>query len=154
NADSGNAIVVRIGKGFDTGSTLVPEVRIFSPAGGNELAHGGPGTGGSAGELVIHATMPGPYLVIACDWFTTGIGGFGGYDLTMVKTGSPVTVSPGDEGGPLVNGATYVGTLEFGDLDAWTVDAAKGDEIIVRSGEVVGGSSLAPGLRIFSPNGA
>jgi hypothetical protein len=153
DATNGDAIVVRVGKGFDTGSTLVPAVRIFSPAGGNELAHGSPGTGGSAGEVSIHATVPGPYLVIASDWYTVNIGGSGGYDLTMVKTGSPVTTSPGDEGGPLVNGATYLGTLEYGDLDAWTVDAAKGEEIIVRSGEVVAGSPLAPGLRIFSPRG-
>jgi len=152
DATQGDAIVVRIGKD-NAVSTLDPEVRIFSPNGGFELAHGLPGTGGSAGEVTIRAKATGQYLVVACDVFTTGIGGFGDYHLTMAKTGSPVTTSPGDEGGSLENGVTYSGTLEFGDLDVWTVDAAPGDEIIVRSGEVIGGSSLAPGLRIFTPAG-
>ena len=152
DATQGDAIVVRIGKD-NAGIPLDPEVRIFSPNGGLELAHGSPGTGGSAGEVTVRAKATGKYLVIASDVFTTGIGGSGNYHLTMAKTGSPVTTSPGDEGGPLVNGTTYSGTLEFGDLDVWTVDAADSDEIVVRSGEQVGGSSLAPGLRIFTPAG-
>src|SRR2546425_892877 len=71
----------------------------------------------------------------------------------MAKSGSPVTVSSGDEGGPLVNGAKYAGTLELGDLDAWTVDATVGDRIVVRMGEAVANSSLTPELRIISPTG-
>ena len=152
DATQGDAIVVRMGRD-STATPLGPQLRIFSPNGGPVLAQSSVATGGSACEFTIHAKATGQYLVIASDVFTTGIGGHGHYHLTMAKTGSPVTVSAGDEGGPLENGATYSGTLEFGDLDVWTVDAASGDEIVVRSGEKVAASSLAPGLRIFTPKG-
>jgi hypothetical protein len=152
DATQGDAIVVRIGNN-GPGSTLFPQLRVFSPNGGPVLVQSSLATGGSACEFTIRAKATGQYLVIASDVFTTGIGSHGEYHLTMAKTGSPVTVSPGDEGGPLENGATYPGTLEFGDLDVWTVDAADSDEVIVRDGEQFLNSSLAPGLRIFAPSG-
>ena len=154
DATAGDAIVVRMGKGVRHREHAGPGGADLQPRGGTSSLTAHQGLEGLPARSPFTRSASGPYLVLASDWLTVNIGGSGGYDLTMVKTGSPVTTSPGDEGGPLVNGATYLGTLEYGDLDAWTVDAAKGEEIIVRSGEVVaearwrrGCGSLAPGGR-------
>src|SRR3989442_16008847 len=77
----------------------------------------------SASEVELNATETGQYVVIASD-YSTGNGLFSGsgtYEITLAKTGSPVTVSSGDEGGPLPSGLSF-GSLELGDLDLWTID--------------------------------
>ena len=40
-----------------------------------------------------------------------GHDGTGTYRLTMAHTPGPITVSPGDEGGPLTNGAMHTGEI-------------------------------------------
>jgi hypothetical protein len=52
-----------------------------------------------------------------------GHAGTGTYQLTETNTPGPITVSVGDEGGPLTNGATETGTITTGDLDTWTFTA-------------------------------
>ena len=54
----------------------------------------------------------------------------------------------------MTNGVMHIGTLDIGDLDTWTISANTGDVIIVRMGEITSGSSLAPWLRLYGPNGA
>ena len=147
DATAGDQIVVGMGETV-SGSSLTPYLRIISPTG----VQLGSNYGASAAGVQVKATVTGQYVVIASDG-SSGFAGTGAYDITMAKSGSPVTVSSGDEGGPLVNGATYAGTLELGDLDAWTVDATAGDQIVVGMGETVSGSSLTPYLRIISPTG-
>jgi hypothetical protein len=121
-------------------------VRIFSPE-GLDLAHDSRAFGG---EISIRALTTGRYLVIASDWVQ--FNGSGDYQLTMVKTGSPVTISPGDEGGLLAPGFNP-GTLEVGDLDAWTLTANAGDHLILTMEEFVRGSALSPFFRIYRPDG-
>ena len=99
------------------------------------------------------AASNGTYLVVLAD-NSSFYGGSGPYRLTLAKTGTPVTVSPGDEGGALVNGAMQTGTIDLGDLDVYTVSASIGESIIVRASEVTAGSPLTPWLRIYSPSGA
>jgi hypothetical protein len=71
----------------------------------------------------------------------------------LAKTGSPVTISAGDEGGPLTNGVTHTGRIGVGDLDVWTVAAAAGERINVRMGDLGGTNSLDPWLRLIGPDG-
>jgi hypothetical protein len=78
--------------------------------------------------------------------------GSGSYQITLAKTGSPVTTSPGDEGGPLPSGLSF-GSLELGDLDLWTIAANAGGNLIVTMEEIVPGSTLTPELRLYSPTG-
>ena len=52
----------------------------------------------------------------------------------------------------MVNGTTYLGTIETGDIDAWTFTANAGESIVVRMGEVTS-STLTPQLRLYGPDG-
>src|SRR6185503_9977690 len=69
------------------------------------------------------------------------------------KTGSPVVVSPEDEGGPLTNGVMHTGRIEVGDLDVWTFTANAGENLVVRLGELSSAETLYPWLRLFGPDG-
>jgi hypothetical protein len=83
-----------------------------------------------------------------------GLGGSGDYRLSLAKTGSPLTISPSDEGGDVINGATYLATIETGDIDAWVFSVNAGETIVLRVGETILNSGLYPWLRLYSPNGA
>ena len=64
------------------------------------------------------------------------LSGSGTYRLTLAKTGDPVVVSAGDEGGPMTNGVMHLGTVLTGDLDLWTFSANSGDALVVRIGKL------------------
>src|SRR5262245_62386977 len=74
--------------------------------------------------------------------------------LTMVKTPGPTTVSPGDQGGPLTNGAIHTGEIVQGDLDVWTFNATAGERIAVHIGEITDTDDFRPWIRLWAPNGA
>lgn len=147
NATAGDAIVLRMGESV-TGSALTPELRLYSPAG----ALVDWGYGAAATEVAANAPVTGEYLVVASD-YTSGFAGTGDYQLTLARTGAAVSVSGGDEGGPLGNGTLHTGSLELGDLDVWTFTANVGDAIVARMGETVPGSAFAPEVRVYSPAG-
>ena len=86
--------------------------------------------------------------------FDSGFDGTGTYRLTMTKTPGPITVSPGDQGGPLTNGATHTGEIVQGDLDVWTFTATAGDRIGVHIGEITDTDDFRPWIRLWAPNGA
>src|SRR2546427_278944 len=70
------------------------------------------------------------------------------------KTGDPIVVSPGDEGGVLTNGVANVGTITNGDLDVWSFTANVGDGIVVRMGRLSGEQYFNPWVRLYGPDGA
>ncbi|HUI06991.1 MAG TPA: HYR domain-containing protein [Verrucomicrobiae bacterium] len=148
SATAGASIVVSMGE-LSAGSSLWPQVRIFSPSG----ALLGSNYGSAAVGMTVTAPSSGNFLVVVGDG-GSGLGGSGDYRLTVALTGSAVEVSPGDEGGLLTNGVMYTGTIDVGDLDAWSVTASAGEGIVVGMGELTAGSSLSPWVRIFSPSGA
>src|SRR5437764_1349835 len=67
----------------------------------------------------------------------------------------PITISAGDEGGPLTNGATATGTISTGDLDTWTFTATAGDHIGVEIGKLTDTNNglFTPWIRVWAPNG-
>lgn len=150
-ADAGDAIVVRMGESV-SGSSLYPYVRIFG-TNGVLLASD---IGSFAAEAVTRATNSGTFTIIAGNSEPQSPGGNGGYRITLstTTTNSPLFVAPSDEGGTLTNGFTYQGNLSTGDLDVWSIVANSGDSLVVRLGELVGGSSLYPFVRVYGPNGA
>jgi trimeric autotransporter adhesin len=147
-AAAGDSIVIRMGE-VNAGSTLVPFLRLYGPNGAlldsSYLA--------TAAEVSTRATNSGTFLLVVGD-AAGGYTGTGAYRLTLAKTGDPVVISSGDEGGPLTNGVSHAGVIEAGDLDLWTFTAAAGDSIVIRMGEVNPGSTLVPFLRLYGPNGA
>ena len=144
-AQAGDAIALSTGE-VVSGASLAPWLRLFSPTG----VLLGTGSGNQAIQVTATATVTGTYLVVVSDFNNSGTGD---YRLTLAKTGDPLVISAGDEGGPMTNGVSHGGTLTTGDLDAWSFTAQAGDAIALSTGEVVSGASLAPWLRLFSPTG-
>ena len=147
SATSGDALVVRIGEITDT-NTFTPWVRIYGPNG--KLLDSG--FGSLAGEVAVTATNSGTFLVVASDG-NGALSGSGNYRLTLAKTGDPVVVSAGDDGGPMTNGYTHLGTILPGDLDLWTINAKAGDTLIARMGEITDTNTFTPWVRLYGPTG-
>ena len=149
SANSGDSIQIRMGETV-SGSPLTPALWLYGP---NGVLLDSYGASGAASEVSFQATNSGTFTVIAGD-FSSGFSGSGAYRLTLAKTGDPVVTSAGDEGGPLTNGVMHTGTIDVGDLDVWTFSANSGDNIQIRMGEMVSGSTLTPALWLYGPNGA
>src|SRR5205085_1450191 len=148
-ANSGDAVVVRVGKTTDTSGNFNPWVRLYSPNG----ALLDSGFGSLAGEATVTATNSGQFTVVVGDGNGL-LSGSGTYRLTLAKTGDPVVVSSGDDGGPMTNGVMHTGTISTGDLDLWTFSANSGDALVVRIGDVVDSSgNFTPWIRLYSPAG-
>ncbi len=146
-ANQGDAIVVSIGAVAPTVG-FSPWIRVYSPS-GTLLRFG---IGDAAAELETTAPSTGTYTVVVGS-ADIGNDGTGDYLLTLVKTPGPYTVSPGDQGGPLTNGATHSGHIYVGDSDAWTFPANQGDAIVVSIGAVAPTVGFSPWIRVYSPSG-
>ena len=151
DATNGDNVVVRVGiltsQGF-----FDPWLRLYGPD-GTLLGSEDSGVGVAA-EIALTATNSGTFTVIVADGGYTGFGGTGTYQLNYVKVPGNFTVSPGDEGGPLANGALTLGTISSGDLDAWTFDASAGDNVIARVGLLTSAGFFDPWLRLYGPDGS
>lgn len=148
-ANVGERLAVHVGQDTET-DDFRPWIRVWSP------------TGASLGDVAgvdatviddIVASTAGTYIVQVAS-FDSGFDGVGTYRLTMTKTPGPITVSPGDDGGPLTNGGLHTGAIVRGDVDVWTFSATAGDRIAVHIGEVTDTSDLRPWIRLWAPNGA
>ncbi len=148
NANVGDALIVRGGK-TNASANLGIWVRLYGPNG----LRLGTASSGEAAEVAVPATDSGTYLVVIGDG-NVGLGGSGEYQLTLAKTGAPVYVAPGDEGGPLTNGWMHLGNLDVGDLDLWTFSANAGDALVVRAGKTNASANLGTWVRLYGPSGA
>jgi hypothetical protein len=139
-----------VGEITDTNAQFTPWIRIWAPSG----ASLGNTWGNSAASLEVVAPATGTYLVLVAS-NDGGHLGTGTYRLTMTHTPGPITVSDGDEGGPLTNGAMHTGSIPTGDLDVWTFTATAGDRIGAEVGEITDtNAQLTPWIRIWAPGGA
>jgi hypothetical protein len=147
-ATAGQRIAVHIGEITDT-DDFRPWIRLWSP------------TGVSLGDTAfveadviddVVAPVSGTYLVLVAS-FDPGFDGTGTYRLTMTHTPGPITVSPGDQGGPLTNGAIHTGEILQGDVDVWTFTATAGQRIAVHIGEITDADDFRPWIRLWSPTG-
>jgi deoxycytidine triphosphate deaminase len=147
-ASIGDRIGVHVGQITDN-DDFRPWIRIWAPNG----AVIGDTSGTDAAVLDVAAPVSGNYLVLVAS-FDSGFDGTGTYRLTMTHTPGPITVSPGDEGGPLTNGATHTGEIVKGDVDVWTFTANAGERIALHVGEITDTADFRPWIRIWAPNGA
>jgi hypothetical protein len=106
-------------------------------------------------RIDLRVPQTGTYTVIVASNTTNQVGP-GNYVLTLVKTPGPYTISPGDQGGPMINGATHTGLIGIGDIDAWTFQAVQNDGINLSIGEVIGSVDpvFFPWIRLRGPDGA
>ena len=146
-ATAGEAIMLGVGEvGAD--SAFVPWIRLRSPTGQNL----GSESGVLATQIEALATVTGTYTVIVASG-DAGLDGAGGYTLTLAKSPGAITISGGDEGGPMTNGSNHVGSIHIGDLDAWTFTATAGEAIMIGVGETGIPTAFSPWIRLRSPTG-
>lgn len=151
----GDSIVARAGEVTEESGTggFTPALRLYGPNGSlldSESANL------NAVEVGVTASIGGSYTLVVSDGGSY-IDGAGSYRVHLAKAPGDITVSPGDEGGPLTNGGTFTGSVHQGDLDVWTFTAATGDSLVVRAGEVTdagGTGGFTPALRLYGPNGS
>jgi hypothetical protein len=149
SASAGDSIVLRMGE-LVNGSTLTPYLRLYGPDGALLDFYG---SSVAASEVEFRATNSGTFTVVATD-NSSFYAGSGGYRLSLSKTGEPIVVAPGDDGGPLTNGIMHFGNIDVGDADLWNFTANAGDAIVVRMGETASGSTLTPAIWLYGPDGA
>lgn len=149
SATAGQRIGVHIGQITD-GSDFRPWIRLWAP---NGTSLGGAyGTDAAAiGDVV--APVTGMYLVLVGS-YDTGYDGFGTYRLNIVKSIGGLTISSGDQGGPISNGGIHTGEILQGDIDVWSFEASAGDRIGVNVGEIVESDDFRPWIRLWTPSGA
>jgi hypothetical protein len=78
----------------------------------------------------------------------------GQYQVTFVKSPGDFIVPAGDEGGPILDGASYAGSLLRGDMDPWSFYANQGDSVRVTVSEAGNPTGFIPLLEVHAPNGA
>ncbi len=148
-ANAGDRIAVHVGEVVDN-DDFRPWIRLSAPT----SAILGSAFSTDAAEIGdVIAPVTGTYLVLVAS-ADLGVDGTGTYRLTMTHTPGPITVSAGDQGGPLTNGALHTGEILQGDLDVWTFTATAGDRIAVHIGEIVDDDDFRPWIRLWAPNGA
>ncbi|HEX7860004.1 MAG TPA: putative Ig domain-containing protein [Verrucomicrobiae bacterium] len=139
-ATGGESFMVRIGAQF------APWLRVYGPNG--ELA--GTAVAGSTvtRDVVLNATATnaGPYRIVVAAAVPSGLGT---YELHLVRGSGGVEIAADDQGGVLLNGATNLGTVNLGDVDAWTFTATVGDSNVFR----VTATNFAPWIRLYGPAG-
>lgn len=142
NAQAGDELMIRAGA-----DNFTPWLRLLGPTGA-EIAETTSGNGFTRdGFITVRATNAGPYTVVLGAAYA---GQSSEYDLHFAQVPAPITVSPGDEGGELVNGAYRTASLELGDLDVFGFTAVEGQGLMVR----VGSTNFTPWIRLYRPDGA
>ena len=149
DASVGDSCLLRIGRLTSSGSYPAVRVRVYDPNGA--LVANETYSYADDVEIALTATVSGAHTVVV----SLNEGVTGTYRLHYLKLPGAFTVPGGDEGGALGNGGNYDGTIDIGDIDAWTFDASAGDSCLVRVGRLTSsGSYPALRLRVYDPNGA
>jgi hypothetical protein len=98
------------------------------------------------GLITYTADAPGTYSVLVSSYFENDVGT---YVLRLAQVPKPFTVSPGDEGGGLVNGSNRTGRITLADIDMWSFDADTGDTVNLR----LGTTNFNGKLELYDPFG-
>ncbi|HEY3857391.1 MAG TPA: putative Ig domain-containing protein [Verrucomicrobiae bacterium] len=146
DATNGDSVILRAGDVTPSGY-FYPLLRLYGPT-GVLISSADPGST-SAIEIAVTATNTGTFTLLVSDGTYGGIDGIGTYALSLAHAPGPAFVSPGDEGGIMTNGVTYVGTNIQGDLDVWTFYGTVGDSNVFR----MGSANFTPWLRLYGPDG-
>ncbi len=147
-ATAGDAVVLRVGE-VGGNSVFFPWIRLYGPTG----ALLGSQSNLLVAEIAVTASLTGTYTVVVTTG-DTGFGATGSYLLTLAKVPGGFVVPAGDEGGPMITGASHPGVIQRGDLDPWVFTAAPGNAIVLTVSEVGGDSTFFPWIRLYGPTGA
>ena len=136
-ANAGNNIVLRLGTtNFDGNLNLYgPNGALLKTA-----------AFGTDAELDLTATNSGTFTALVSSYAS---GGTGTYVLHLARFPGAFIVPAGEQGGPMTNGATYVGTINRADEDLWAFTACTGDPINLR----LSPTNFTGNLNLYGPNG-
>jgi regulator of RNase E activity RraB len=148
SATSGERLAVHIGEITDT-ADFRPWIRVWAPNGATLGSEAGLDAA-RIGDVI--APVSGLYLVIV-GTFDSGYDGTGTYRLSIARTQGEITVSGGDQGGPLPNAVSRPGQIVQGDLDLWSFTATAGQNITIQISETGETDDFRPWIRLWSPNG-
>ncbi len=156
-ANKNDGISVSVGKVPENGSEPIfyPWIRLKGPDGSLLREDYTSFASQTSVQVDERAPQTGTYTVLVANSSSNQVSP-AQYVLTMAKTPGPYAVSQGDEGGPLTNGS-HTGVLGVGDLDAWTVQAAANDSIVISLGKVPGSGPdpvFYPWIRLKGPDGS
>ncbi|MFN8573181.1 MAG: pre-peptidase C-terminal domain-containing protein [Gemmatimonadaceae bacterium] len=146
SAAVGDAIILSVGE--QSGTNFTPWIRLLAPNG----AVVGNSWNTNAAQIQVTAAVAGTYSVVVST-ANSGNDGTGDYTLVLARAPAAITVSPGDEGGALTNGANATGSLFVGDLDVYTFSSNAGIPMAISIGETAG-TNFTPWIRLIAPNGA
>src|SRR5262249_495931 len=138
-------IVLRCGKLSGSGP-FGPWIRLYGP--NNALLS--QDFNASDAYLAYRAVTNGTFTVAIA---SLTAGQTGTFRLRFFKIPGTLTVSPGDEGGPLTSGGNYDAVTDIGDEDGWTFSANSGDYVVLRCGELSGTANYTPYIRLYGPDG-
>ncbi len=141
-ATNGDAILLRVGA-----PTFRPLITLHAPNGAALGAGAGSGSSSVDANIVpINVATNGLFTARVSSYYGTGSGG---YTVRLARVPGTYEIAPGDDGGPMINGAARSGTNSLGDLDVWTITASAGDRLMVR----VGSAGFRPYLLLYGPAG-
>ncbi len=137
-ANAGDNIVLRLGTvGFDG------DLNLYGPNGVLLKT----AASGVDAELDFTATNSGTFTALVRSYAS---GTTGTYGLHLAQFPGAFVVPAGDQGGPMTNGATYVGTINLADEDLWAFTACTGDSINLR----LNPTNFTGNLNLYGPTGA
>jgi hypothetical protein len=148
SANTGDDLTLLIGEVEPT-SGFNPWIRLFAPD-ASALANSSGAVAAQINNLT--ATQTGTYTVLVSAVFNAP-NGTGGYVLRLARVPGTFTVSPGDQGGALTNGANHTGEIVIGDIDVWMFSAAANDNITLSIGKVEPSVGFTLWIRLVGPTG-
>ncbi|MCC7377127.1 MAG: putative Ig domain-containing protein [Verrucomicrobiales bacterium] len=139
---SGQGLILRMGA-----TNVTPWLRLYGPNGALIANNTSGNSFTRDGSLALQATNAGLHTLVVSATYN---GQSGGYALELVRAATGIVLTPGDEGGNLINGFTNVATLDLGDLDVWSFIGTPGDSNVLR----VVATNFTPWIRLYGPTGA
>ncbi len=146
SAQAGEFFLLRLGK-IRAEDSLQPRFAVLDPEG--RFLFGDQ----SATSVGIAQPVPvsGRHTVVV-DSLENGTGEYR-LSLGLGHGSKEPVVPPGDQGGPLPNGAAILGTISPGDLDVWTFSAKAGELFLVRLGKTNPADTFVPRFHLLDPDG-
>jgi hypothetical protein len=146
SGNAGDNLQLRMG-----GTNFSPRIDVYGPN-GVVLTNAIPANGNYRDALLtLNLTNSGRFTVVVSSYYLYGSGlvTIGGYTLNLAQVPESFVVSPGEQGGSLVNGTRNVGQMGLGDLQMWTFTGSVGDSIQLR----MGGTNFSPQIDLYGLNG-
>ncbi len=142
SGNAGDNIELRMGA-----TNFVPQIDLYGPD-GTLLTNAFTANGSFRDTLVnLQLTNSGTFTAVASSYY---LGNSGGYAIDLVQEPESLLVGPGEEGGLMTNGVTYVETNYLGGQVAWNFQGTVGDSNIFR----INTTNFVPWLELYGPSGA